>query len=161
MRRTRNILMAELWLSVAVTAVIVVLFETGLILPGALSENSSLQLVVGMMMVLVVLLFIPSSLYLFKTKYVRGLLKGDESVAPHYLLVWGTVRMMMLCLPMVACMLFYYIFGDNVRFFYLSVICGLCLILVYPTLNRCLHETGLDTKSSEYDPDPSDDNPRS
>lgn len=145
----------------ALTLLIIILFETEIIVPGFFSDEDNVQLFVGMIMVIVVLAFIPSSLYLFKTKHVHGLLHDDESSASRHLLFWGTIRMMMLCVPMVVCMFLYYAFGLNVRFFYLSVICALCLFMVYPSLGRCLHETGIDSKAEDYDPDPSDDDPRS
>lgn len=161
MRRTRDILMAELWTSVFLTVLIIVLFESELVLPGMFSEEAHIQLFVGMIMVIVVLAFIPASLYMFKTKHVHGRLTDDESSAPKHLLFWGTIRMMMLCVPMVVCMFLYYAFGENVRFFYLSVICALCLFMVYPSLGRCLKETGINSKASDYDPNPKDNNPRS
>lgn len=161
MRKTRDILMWELWVSVFITLLIVVLFESELILPGMFSEYDHVQVFVEMVMILVVLAFIPSSLYMFKTKHVHGLLTDDESSAPRNLLVWGTVRMMMLCVPMVVCMFLYYAFDLTVGFFYLSVICALCLFMVYPSLGRCLKETGIKSSAEDYDPDPSDDNPHS
>lgn len=161
MRRTRDILMAELWTSVLLTVLTIVLFESEIILPGAFSEEKHVQLFVGMIMVVLVLAVIPFALYLFKIKHIHQRLTDDESSAPAYLLKWGTVRMMMLCIPMIANMLFYYIFGENVRFFYLSVICALCLFMIYPTLSRCLSETGIDSSAKDYDPDPTDGNPRS
>lgn len=161
MRHTRDILMAELWTSVVLTIIIILLFESELILPGMFSEEKHIQLFVGMIMVIIVLAFIPASLYLFKTKKVHALLTDDESSAPHRLLFWGTIRMMMLCIPMIVCMFLYYAFGENVRFFYLSVICGLCLFMVYPSLGRCLKETGVNSSAEDYDPDPTDDNPHS
>lgn len=153
--------MTELWVSVALTLLIIVLFESEIILPGMFTDEEHIQVFVGMVMVIIVLAFIPSSLYLFKTKHVHGRLTDDESSAPHYLLFWGTIRMMMLCVPMVVCMFLYYAFGENVRFFYLSVICALCLFMVYPSLGRCLKETGIKSKAADYDPNPEDDNPRS
>lgn len=153
--------MLELWCSVVITVMVIVVFESELLLPGILSEDKHVQMLLEMIMVIVVLTFIPTSLYLFKTKHVKGRLRDDESTAPRHLLYWGSVRMMMLCVPMVVCMLLYYVFGEDVRFFYLSVISALCLFMVYPTLGRCLKETGINVKASEYDPDPTDDNPRS
>lgn len=161
MRRTRDILMTELWVSVFITVLIIILFESELVLPGMFSDESHVQLLVGMIMVIIVLAFIPLSLYLFKIKHVHERLTDDESSAPKHLLFWGTVRMMMLCVPMVVCMFLYYAFGENVRFFYLSVICALCLFMVYPSLGRCLKESGIKSKAADYDPDPTDDNPRS
>lgn len=161
MRHTRDILMAELWTSVALTIIIIVLFETELVVPGMFSDDAHVQLLVGMIMVIAVLACIPLSLYLFKFKHVHALLMGDESASARHLLFWGTVRMMMLCIPMVLCMFLYYAFGCNVRFFYLSVISGLCLVMIYPSLGRCLSETGINVKAEDYDPDPSDDNPKS
>lgn len=161
MRHTRDILMAELWTSVILTALTVLLFETNILLPGAFSEDDQAQLMAGILMVLVVIDFIPLSLYMFKIPYVHEQLTSDESLAPRRLLFWGTIRMMMLCVPMFVCMILYYIFGENVRFFYLSVICALCLFMVYPNLSRCLAETGINSKAKDYDPNPNDDNPRS
>ena len=161
MRKTRNILMAELWISVALTGIIILLFESELILPGMFSGEDNIELFIGMVMIIIVLISIPSSLYLFKTKHVNALLTGDESSSPRHLLFWGTVRMMMLCVPMNVCMFLYYAFGENVRFFYLSVICALCLFMVYPTQARCLDETGIKSKAKDYDPIPNDGNPKS
>lgn len=161
MRYTRDILMAELWGSIALALLISLLYETGLLAPGVLSEMEDVQVFMGLVMVLVVLAFIPLALYLFRLPRIRESLMCDESRAAGKLLLWGTVRMMMLCLPMVLCMWLYYAFGFNVRFFYLSLICALCLFMVYPTLGRCLKETGINSKAEDYDPNPTDDNPHS
>lgn len=115
MRRTRDILMAELWTSVALVALIVVVFETGLAMPGMLAGQEHIELLVGMIMIIIVLTCIPLSLYLFRLKHVQARLIDDESSSAGHLLFWGTVRMMMLCVPMVVSMFLYYAFGLNVR----------------------------------------------
>ena len=79
---------------------------------------------------------------------------------PTHLLHWGVLRMAMLCLPMMADMTFYYIFGADVRFFYLSVITFLCLFFIYPSLERCLQECGIDMSEEQFiEPEDPSSNP--
>ena len=49
--------------------------------------------------------------------------------------------MAMLCVPMTANTLLYYLFGLNVAFGYMGMICLLCLVFIYPSTARCTAET--------------------
>ena len=80
---------------------------------------------------------------------MQTLLQSDESHVSRKLLVWGSVRLMLLCLPMIANIFFYYAFGDAVSFFYLAVILALSLFFVYPSKKRCEHECSLDNPEHE------------
>ena len=150
-RRVRDILMGELWFFVAVTVLVIILFETELLSPGAFSDDKNFQMMAGMVMVIAVLASIPFSLYLFKLNRVHSSITDKDKPIAKNLLVYGTIRILMLCVPMSLCMLFYYVFGLNVRFFYLSIICALCLFMVYPTMRRCLHETETDPSTRPDD----------
>ena len=61
------------------------------------------------------------------------------SLREKALLRWGSLRMLMLCVPMVINTLCYYLFM-NVAFAYMAIILFICLFLVYPSLDRCYSE---------------------
>ena len=85
-------------------------------------------------MELLTLCIIPVSLRLFKFGAVSRRLVSAES-----LLKYGMVRMLMLCLPMLANTLLYYLYM-NVAFGYMAIIVFLCLAFVLPTKTRCESE---------------------
>ena len=85
-------------------------------------------------MELLTLCIIPMSLRLFKFGAVSRRLVSAES-----LLKYGMVRMLMLCLPMLANTLLYYLYM-NVAFGYMAIIVFLCLAFVLPTKTRCESE---------------------
>ena len=85
-------------------------------------------------MELLTLCFIPVALRLFKFQFVANSLTSASN-----LLRWASIRMLMLCLPMVANTLLYYMYM-NVAFGYMAIILLLCLAFVLPTKSRCEQE---------------------
>ena len=145
MDKTRKILLTELIGSCLITLLIIAVYELELLLPGALADvDSSTLVTVQFLMQLLTLAAIPLSLFLFKIGYVSSDLHTNESHVSRKLLFWGSVRMMMLCVPMILNTFFYYAFGDNASFFYLAVILALSLFFVYPSKKRCEHECSMD-----------------
>lgn len=140
MQTTIKILKYELWASVALTLLICALFETGVLLEGPLCGNSAAHLLSQMWMTVIVLFSIPIALKMFTLRYVRERLTADESRSAQRLLRWGTVRLLLLAVPMMAGMLCYYLFGADVRFFYLALIEALALFFIYPSKARCERE---------------------
>ena len=123
MDKTRKVLLTELISSCIITLLIIAVYELKLILPGGWADAESSNMVtVQFLMQLLTLAAIPLSLFLFEIGYVRSDLHTDESHVSRKLLFWGSVRMMMLCVPMILNTFFYYAFGDSVSFFYLAVI---------------------------------------
>ena len=141
MERTQKILMICCWTSIIVSLIIVLLFETNILESGIWTDDGSLFFTVAVIMELLLLCVAPLALYLFRIPPIRRRLKDNPSEAPRQLLLWGTLRMDMLSLPMVFNTLFYYLFGLNVTFGYMAIILLLCLLLVYPSMKRCLYET--------------------
>lgn len=139
MRNTRNMLMAELWACVIISLVVVTLYETEMLLPGGLDGNQRTEFMVVAIMEVFTICLIPMALRLFKFKKIINSLAVGRSGA---LFRWGTVRMMMICLPMVANTLFYYLFGFNVAFGYMGIIGLICLVFIYPSKSRCTSEAG-------------------
>lgn len=140
--RTQKILMLECWSYIIVSLIIVVLFEMNILESGMWKDDGPLFFTIAVVMELLLLCLAPLALYLFRIPFIHRRLISDSSKAPQQLLFWGTVRMDMLGLPMVFNTLFYYLFGLQVTFGYMAIILLLCLLLVYPTMNRCLYETG-------------------
>lgn len=150
MDKTRKVLLTELISSCIITLLIIAVYELNLILPGGWADAESSNMVtVQFLMQLLTLAAIPLALFLFKIGYVRSDLHTDESHVSRKLLFWGSVRMMMLCVPMILNTFFYYAFGDNVSFFYLAVILALSLFFVFPNKKRCEHECSMDNSEHE------------
>ncbi len=133
-------MMAEMCFSILLSLAMVVLFETETLLPGGCQGDTSAAFLVLSMMEIVTICAIPLSLRLFKFKKVRSSLASSSP--DKGLLLWGSVRMMMVCVPMVANTLFYYMFDLKPAFGYMGIICLICLVFIYPGKSRCLQETG-------------------
>jgi len=85
---------------------------------------------------LITIVVIPFALKLFNFKKIKNLLVTQQDRA---LIKWGTFRILLLIVPMIANTLCYYLF-DNVAYGYLAIILLLCLCFVYPSMSRCEDE---------------------
>lgn len=121
--------------SIAVGLIIVVLFENDLLPCGIMiSDDKSVEFVVATIMELLTICVIPVALKLFRFKRISKLLTSAEALSK-----WGTIRLLMLCVPMIVNTVFYYMFM-NVAFGYMGIIIFLCLFFVVPTKERCRSE---------------------
>lgn len=139
MRKTRNILMTEFFAVIIISLSIVALYESDVLVAGKYAAVSSAEFAIMTVMELVTLLAIPLSLRLFKFGAVRRALAtgADKALAR-----WGTVRIMLLGLPMVANTLLYYQFMST-TFGYMAIILLLCLPFVFPALGKCYYEVSV------------------
>ena len=115
----------------------VIVFETGFIIPGGWESDKTAEFPVLTVMELLTVAFIPLALYLFRIPMVHRELMGSPETS---LRKWGLVRMLMIGVLMVANTLFYYLFM-NASFGYLAIICLITMAFVYPSLQRCKQET--------------------
>ena len=147
-RHTRNVLMLVLGIAVAVSLIAVVLYESDTLPVGVLSgRGGSDEFVLTMLMELLTLCVIPLALRLFRFKTIAARITSTAE-----LLRWGMVRMLMLCLPMVANILLYYIYM-NVAFGYMAIILLLSLCFVLPTMARCEAEMNAGSLMAEHQQD--------
>ena len=116
MRRVRNILSIEFYLSIFVSLMIVILFENDILLSGEWAADKPCE------------------------RVNRDLTTSDNREIQ--LTKWGVIRLSMLCFPMLVNTLFYYLFM-NVAFGYMGIILFLCLFFIVPTTDRCIEETTL------------------
>jgi hypothetical protein len=121
----------------ALTLVIILLYETDILETGVLEEKKQSEFILTALMELVSLGAAFLGLRLFKFKVVHNDLINRQEPA---MMKWGTVRLLILELPMLVDTLLYYIYM-NTTFGYLAVMLLLCLPFVFPSLNRCLAET--------------------
>ena len=139
MEKTVRQLRTLFFCSIAVALIIVILFETELILPGSLALNTRQCFVVATIMELLTIVIIPFALRLFKFKKINSLLT-DEDQRWENLLSYGSMRILMLSVPMIVNTLCYYLFMST-AFAYLAIILFLCMFFVYPSVDKCVAET--------------------
>lgn len=135
MRHTQRTLLTVFLSFLAVCAVLVAVYETGLLPEGVLFvEDRAQETIVLSAMELLTIGLIPLALRLFHMQRVARRL-----TTPERLLRWGLLRLLMLCLPMAVNTLLYYLYM-NVAFGYMAIILLLCLGFVVPTQSRCENE---------------------
>ncbi len=137
MKRTQSILTIEIAAFVVAALVVVGLFESNTLLEGSLADSKTNEFLVVTAMELLTLCTVPLALRLFKFKSVERSLKENGQQA---LLKWGTIRIMLIVVPMLLNVILFYLFG-NVAFGYMAIILFLCLFFIYPTKSRCEAET--------------------
>lgn len=137
MKRTQSILTIEIAVFVVAALIVVGLFESNTLLEGSLADSKTNEFLVVTAMELLTLCTVPLALRLFKFKSVERSLKENGQQA---LLKWGTIRIMLIVVPMLLNVILFYLFG-NVAFGYMAIILFLCLFFIYPTKSRCEAET--------------------
>lgn len=120
-----------------VTLLLVLVFESELLLPGFILVESKVDFVIKYIMELMTIIIIPLSLRLFKFKSVERKLATKKQ---HALLRWGVLRIIMLGIPMIINTILYYGFL-SVEFGYLSIILLISMIFIYPSKDKCYYET--------------------
>lgn len=132
MEKTIKTLKYCFWSSVAVAAIVAVLFEAGMLPDGLLAgTDANLEFVLTSLLELLTVCAIPLMLRLFKFEAVRRKIANRANY-----LAWAMVRMGVLLLLLLANTLLYYLFM-NVAFGYMALILVLCLFFVLPSKARC------------------------
>lgn len=136
MNHTRNILLAEFLTLILICLILVALYENDILLGGSRAADTSLDYYAALCMELVTICLIPLALRLFRFGSIRRRLTGSPA---RSLTWWGSCRLMMIGLPMVANTWLYYQFM-NVAFGYMAIIGLLSLCFIYPSHARCNQE---------------------
>lgn len=145
MNKSHRILLIEFWIPIIVCFCMIVLYENDFILSGGLQGDTMTEYRLAIAMELITICFIPVSLRLFRFKSIKCALEKEKANA---LIRWGSVRILMLALPMVVNCGLYYQFM-NVAFGYLGIIGLLSMIFIYPSKMRCVEETKNDTQEKK------------
>lgn len=145
MKNVSKRLKAIFFAIIALALVMVIVFETGMMESGALADDRQQEFILTALMELTSLGAAFLGLRLFKFSSVEKQLVDSPETA---MTKWGTVRLLMLELPMLVDTLLYYMFM-NATFGYLAIMLLLCLPFVYPSEDRCTAETTRGDESIE------------
>ena len=138
MKKVKNTLTVLLWTVLALALIVVVLFETDVLMFGYYAgSGEQAEFLLTTMMELLTLAVIPLSLKLFKFPRVHADLVSRKAEA---LRKWGLLRLLMLLVPLLVNTLLYYAYA-NVAFGYMAIILVIVLPFVYPSMERCQSET--------------------
>lgn len=134
MKPIQHILMIQFAAAIGVSLLLVILFETGILPIGSLSQWLNAEFLCRCFMEVATLGGIWLALRLFKMAKVHtDLLRRKEQA----LRCWGTVRLAILGGLMVVNTLLYYIYMQT-TYGYMAIILLLCMPFVYPSMGRCL-----------------------
>jgi hypothetical protein len=137
MKRISKYLTVIFTLFVVLTLAVILLYETEVLESGLLADDKQSEFLWTALMELLSLGAAFLGLRLFKFRMVHEDLTGRKEPA---MMKWGTIRLLILEMPMLVNTLLYYIYM-NTTFGYMAIILLLCLPFVFPSLNRCLAET--------------------
>ena len=136
MKKTSVFLKSFLYVSVAVSLLLLAAKELGWMGTETWQLSIKTEFYINIVLELLTLCNIPLALRLFKWRPISAQLYNQKEKA---LLKWGTIRMALLCVPMVANTVFY-TFTGKAAYFYMAVILFICLAFVYPSMARCVAE---------------------
>lgn len=135
--KVQKTLLWETLTLIILSLMVVVLFETDFLIPGIWAMSSDLMYIIMMVMELLTICLVPVALKMFRMKILKRKLSNNGGGA---LLRWGTLRILLIGLPMLLNTIFYYLFMA-VAFAYMAVIGLLCFSFIYPSMDRCIDET--------------------
>lgn len=125
------------WLAVAVSLLLVLLFETDVLLLGALADEVSVQFAVATAVELLTICSIPLAVRMFRFKNIRADIKNG-----HYM-KWALIRLALLATLLIGNTLLYYIYM-NVAFGYMAIIVLISMVFIYPSESRMKSETAIE-----------------
>lgn len=137
MKETRNFLMAVFVGALVLTGLIVLVYETGVLESGIMTEKKEPEFITLTMMEIMTLAAIYLALRFFKMEKIRQDLINRKEVA---LRKWGLLRLELLDVPLIANTLFYEWYL-NTTFGYMAIILLICQPFIYPSMSRCMAET--------------------
>ncbi len=138
MNPIRRKLLCIFLLPMAICLLTAIIFETGIIIEGGLTgaNEGQSEFTATMLMEIITLCSIPVALRMFKFKAIESRLKNS----PSQLMKFGTLRILMLGVPMCINLLLYYLFL-SATFGYMTLILLIAMTFVYPSDSRCQNET--------------------
>ena len=137
MEKTASRLKWIFYVALAAALLVVVLFETNVLTEGVWTVDKQKEYFAAVSVELFTLIAVPLALRMFRFSSIRRRLYEGKASALSF---WGTLRILILALPMVLSLVFYYLFM-NASFAYIAIILLISMLFVYPSLERCVSET--------------------
>lgn len=138
----RNLLIGQFFVYVGIVAVCVAGFETGTFWAGIPIDDPNRLFFLQTLMEILTICLVPVALKMFKLKLVSSPIERKMGGKP--LAAWGSLRLAMLGMPMVADTYLYYR-TLSIAFAYLALISLASMVFVYPSDDRIVAECKLDT----------------
>ncbi len=136
--KIQNKLKFEYWIPVAICGLMIVGYESGLLMEGSLATDKVLEYYCALVMELITICFIPLALMLFRLRKIKEFIQGQNM---SRLNICRAVRLAMLSVPMMVNVYLYYQFVHP-GFGYMAIIGLLSSAFVYPSVARCNAEEG-------------------
>ena len=137
MKKVQRALLTIIIATCVLLVVMAVLFEFDVLPCGILEEDKKTEYLIAIILEITTICVIPLALRLFKFgKIHRTLIKGKERAMAK----WGVLRLLLLCVPMLANALCYWLFLSP-TFAYMAIMLFICLFFVFPSMERCIIET--------------------
>lgn len=134
MNKYRSLLTTELTVAVFIVLIVIGLYETNILLEGALCNgNKEQEFIVTTILQILTICNIPLALRLFKFEAVKKVISEKREKGHFHM---ASLRMSLLTVPMIANIVCYYIYM-NVAFLYLTIILAISLVFIIPTKDRC------------------------
>ena len=134
--KINNILKIGYWGPVVISGLMIVGYESGLLMEGGLTRDNVSEYYCALVMQMVTISSIPIALMLFRLRAVRKFIQCNFLV---HLNICRALRLALLLLPMMLNVYLYYQF-IHPGFGYMAIICLLSSVFVYPSASRCQAE---------------------
>lgn len=122
--------------SLLLEAVIVMCYETNIILEGGYAGNVTAEFITVTVMELVTIVSVPVALKMIKYSASQDIIRRKREDGLYKL---ASIRMALIVVPMLVNTLCYYLFL-NVAFAYLAIVLAISLAFIVPTAKRCESE---------------------
>lgn len=136
MKKISKRLMMLFAASLVLEVIIVLLYESQIILEGGYAGNNTAEFIVATVMELLTIIVVPVSLKMIKYGTVQSIIRQQREKGLYKV---ARFRMFLIILPMLVNTLCYYLFM-NVAFLYLAIVLVITLVFIVPTEKRCEDE---------------------
>ena len=109
-----------------------IVYECDVLPTGVFAGNAQEEFLAVTFMELLTIVMIPLALRLFKAKDVERKVEEGDTTA---LRKWGSLRILMITVPLLMNTLLYYLFM-NTTFGYMALILLICLPFIYPATRK-------------------------
>ncbi len=140
LRHVYRVLMIIFFVPLILSILLIILFENDMLSVGIWTGKNGYEFVCLSVMEILTICLAPLALRLFKLKHIQAALHQNKKQAAKVLLKWGSIRLLMIEVPLIVNLLLYYFFM-KVAFGYMAIILFLCMFFVFPSLDRCINET--------------------
>lgn len=129
-KAVNRIMQTQYGLYIGFIILLIILFQSGIILEGAYADDFKMQYILQTIGILTTITIVPFSLKIFSVKLNKVIKEADLEKALRLYMYWGYVRLMMLALVTYLNIIIYYMTLNNIG--------GLCALIGITASVFCL-----------------------